>query len=67
MITFELFEFHRTNFEILPLGTRTNDREFWLSRTPEERFAACEFLRQMNYGYDPATTRLQRFLEILER
>tara|TARA_B100000809_G_scaffold254249_1_gene291216 strand:+ start:976 stop:1197 length:222 start_codon:yes stop_codon:yes gene_type:complete len=42
------------------------DRAFWLSKTPLERLAACEMLRQMNYGYDPASTRLPRSFEILE-
>lgn len=43
------------------------DREYWLSKTPEERFAAIEVIRQNLYGYDPATERLQRVLEITER
>jgi len=43
------------------------DREYWLSKTPVERLAACELLRQINYGYDPATARLPRSFEILQR
>jgi hypothetical protein len=43
------------------------DREFWLSKTPLERLAACELVRQITYGYDPATARLPRSFEILER
>ena len=43
------------------------DREYWLSKTPLERLAACELLRQITYGYDPATARLPRSFEILER
>jgi hypothetical protein len=42
------------------------DRTFWWSKTPEERLAALELLRQIHYGYDPAATRLQRVLEIVE-
>jgi hypothetical protein len=41
--------------------------EYWLSKTPYERLDALETLRQIFYGYDPATTRLQRVLEITER
>jgi len=44
-----------------------DEREYWLSKTPTERLAALELLRQMNYGYDPATARLPRSLEILQR
>ncbi|NMB58796.1 MAG: hypothetical protein GYA12_06485 [Chloroflexi bacterium] len=40
---------------------------YWKSRTPEERLEALESLRQTVYGYDPAVTRLQRVLEIIER
>jgi hypothetical protein len=37
---------------------------YWHSRTPEERLRALELMRQRAYGYDPATARLQRVLEI---
>ena len=43
------------------------DRQFWYNRTPEERLIYVEWLRQRNWGYDPATTRLQRVLAIIER
>src|SRR3954471_13951815 len=43
------------------------DRAYWLSKTPIERLAACERLRQITYGYDPATARLPRSFEVLER
>ncbi|BCY19301.1 hypothetical protein hrd7_31500 [Leptolinea sp. HRD-7] len=43
------------------------DIAYWKSRTPEERLEALESLRQTVYGYDPAVTRLQRVLEIIER
>jgi len=43
------------------------DRDYWWSRTPQERMAAMERLRQMNYDYDPVTDRIQRVLEIVER
>lgn len=42
------------------------DRRYWLSKTPAERFEALELLRQIAYGYDPATERLQRVLEVVE-
>ena len=38
-----------------------DDREYWLSRTPEERFAAIEMLRRQMDG-NPG--RLQRAVEI---
>ncbi len=42
------------------------DKEYWWSRTPEERLAALEQARQLNYGYDPASKRLRRFFEVVE-
>jgi hypothetical protein len=41
-------------------------RAYWHSRTPQERLAALELMRQKAYGYDPATARLQRVLEITQ-
>ena len=43
------------------------DRAYWLSKTIDERITALELLRQIHYGYDPATERLQRVLEVVER
>jgi hypothetical protein len=42
----------------------SDERAYWLSRTPHERLQAAELMRQIVYGYDPSTTRLQRVLEI---
>lgn len=56
----------RTALSVGELGD-DDTRAYWAARTPEERLAALELLRQIIYGYDPATTRLQRVLEIAER
>ena len=42
------------------------DKAYWHSKTPQERMAALELMRQINYGYDPTTERLQRILEVVE-
>lgn len=39
---------------------------YWHSRTPQERLRALEVMRQKEYGYDPATTRIQRVLRIIK-
>ncbi|CAN0331974.1 unnamed protein product [Phaeothamnion confervicola] len=44
-----------------------SDRQYWWSQTAEARMAHLEELRRIAYGYDPATSRLQRFLEVVER
>jgi hypothetical protein len=60
----------RSVYEVIPLDTVQegpgSDREYWRRKTPQERMEALELLRQIIYGYDPATTRLQRVLEIVE-
>lgn len=56
----------RSVFEIVPLDEDRSDREYWLARSPRERMEALELARQIVYGYDPATTRLQRVLEVAE-
>ncbi len=35
------------------------DRLFWHSKTPAERLAAAEQLRQVAYAYDASTARIQ--------
>jgi hypothetical protein len=48
------------------LGEKTSDRQYWRSKSPAERFEALELLRRIAYGYDPATERLQRVLEVTQ-
>ncbi len=56
----------KKTFEIRDLKDVKSDLNYWLSKTPEERISAIEILREINYGYNPATDRLQRFFEIAE-
>jgi len=56
----------KTVVSVSSLGEEPNDLEFWLSKTPGERFAAIEFMRTVNYGYNATSARLQRVLEIVE-
>jgi len=46
-------------------GEGSDEKAYWASRTPEERLQALEVMRQIAYGYDPTTTRLQRVLEVI--
>ena len=61
----ELLRVDRTAFTVTSLH-ESDEKEYWLSKTPEERLQALELMRQIVYGYDPATARLQRVLEIVE-
>jgi hypothetical protein len=62
----EEFRLDRSYFSVARLDEPDDAKAYWLSKSPQERVAAMEFLRQSLYGYDPATTRLQRVLEIAE-
>ncbi len=42
------------------------DRTYWHSKTPLERLAAAEQLRQIAYGYDPLTDRIQNTFEYFQ-
>jgi hypothetical protein len=44
----------------------SDEKAFWLAKTPEERLEALELLREVAYDYDPTTARLQRVLTTAE-
>jgi len=56
----------KTSFSTRSLYDESDEKKYWLSKTPQERINAVELMRQMIYGYNPLTTRLQRFFEIAE-
>ena len=61
---------HRINKSILTVGQLlqpSDEKDFWLSKTPSERLQFVEILRQLNYGQYQSTARLQRILTIAER
>jgi hypothetical protein len=55
----------RTAFSVASLSDESDEKAYWLSKTPQERLQAVELMRRMNYGYDRASARLQRVLEIV--
>lgn len=57
----------KTVFAIAAVDEESDETAYWLTMTPHDRLAALEFLRQVMYGYDPLTARLQRVLTITEQ
>ncbi len=53
----------RKHFSVAELA-QAEDEHYWWSKTPAERLAALELMRQSMYGYDPARTRLQRVFAV---
>jgi hypothetical protein len=56
----------KTAFSVASLTDESDEKEYWQSRTPQERLETVELLRQLNYGYAPSTARLQRILTVVE-
>lgn len=56
----------KTTFQVATMDDESDEKAYWFARTPHERLAALELLRQVMYGYDPLTTRLQRILTTAE-
>ena len=59
------YRMDKTKLIVASLDDPPDDVEYWLSQPPEERLRALEFMRQIAYGYDPATARLQRVLTVI--
>jgi hypothetical protein len=56
----------KTSFTVASLFDQSDEKAYWLSRTPYERLEAVELMRQIIYGYDLSATRLRRVLEITQ-
>jgi hypothetical protein len=57
----------KTAFTVASLFDQSDEKSYWLSKTPYERLEAVELMRQIIYGYDPSAIRLQRVLEVTGR
>jgi hypothetical protein len=62
----DIYKLDKTAFSQGDFGEEGNEKAYWLSKTPQERIQALEYMRQVIYGYDPATERLQRVYSIVE-
>jgi len=66
MDTVDTLKMDKTAFSVTSLFDESDEKEYWLSKTPLERLEALELMRQIVYGYDPSSTRLQRVLATAE-
>jgi hypothetical protein len=68
VITLESVRMDRTAFSVISLYEADADlKAYWKAQTPRARLEALELMRQVAYGYNPLTARLQRILEIVKR
>jgi hypothetical protein len=64
---FEFPKIQRKAFTVASVFDDSDEKLYWLSKTPAERLRAVELMRQIIYGYDPFTERLQRVFEVTQR
>jgi hypothetical protein len=57
----------KTIFSVATLADESDEKAYWRDQSPVARLRALELMRQVMYGYDPTTTRLQRILAVIER
>ena len=53
-------------FSVADLSDESDEAAYWQTQTPIARLEALELMRQVMYGYDPSTARLEIFFEIVE-
>jgi len=63
----ESFQVDKTAFSVTTLSEADDELGYWLTKTPQERLAAVEAIRQTLYGYSSTSPGLQRFFEIAQR
>jgi hypothetical protein len=56
----------KTTFSVVSLSEADDEKPYWRSKSAHERLQAVELMRQVIYGYSPATGRLQRIFEVAE-
>jgi hypothetical protein len=56
----------KSAFAVGSLTDEGDEKAFWHGKNVYERLQAIELIRQVIYGYDPASSRLQRFFEVAE-
>ena len=67
MNAIDIVRMDKSIISVISLSDESTEKGYWQSKTPFERLEALELMRQINYGYDPIPTRLQRFLEVAQQ
>ena len=56
----------KSSFSVVSLFDMSDEKEYWLSRTPLERLEAVEILRKRMYGTNPVAAGLQRVFSVAQ-
>jgi hypothetical protein len=54
----------KTIFSVATLADESDEKAYWRDQSRVARLRALELMRQVMYGYDPTTARLQRILTV---
>jgi hypothetical protein len=57
---------NKSVFQVSSLFEESDEQQYWFSQTPTTRLQALELTRKIIYGYDAASTRLQRVFEVTQ-
>ncbi|MCX5660928.1 MAG: hypothetical protein NTW19_14580 [Planctomycetota bacterium] len=60
------YRIDRNVMVVASLHEEPRDRAYWMAQPPEARWRAIELMRQVNYGIDATSGRLQRVFEIAQ-
>ena len=64
----ESIRLDKTAFSVVSMHAADADvKAYWKAQSPRARLEALEFMRQVMYGYDPVTARIERVFEVIER
>lgn len=56
----------KSAFSVGSLTDEGDERAYWREKNVYERLQAIELIRQVIYGYDLASSRLQRLFEVVD-
>ncbi len=57
----------KTVISVISLKNAGDDKEFWRTQSTTARLQALELMRQVMYGYDPISDRVERVFTVIER
>ena len=66
MSDIDSFRLDKSALAVTPLSDESEEKDYWRHKSPEERWQALESMRQIIYGYDPFTSRLQRVFAVTQ-
>ena len=60
-------EIDKTALSALEEADAPSRRAYWQSKTPQQRPAALELMRQMHYDYDPEIAEMEPVMDLVDR